>query len=157
VKDAIKSAFTAEQIHILLEQLLRKCRTFEPRETSVVDAVCQIYQEKAGSFLIDLLRQAKDDDSPQVRWILTSLATLGPGLGVLLSSRLREAPEHMIPWLLTLVATSRDLKLAPFVEKLMDHKNHIIRLKAIATIGHLQAERMVPRLTELARSLRPKS
>ena len=82
--------------------------------------------------------------------ISTTLATLGPDLGILLSSKLRAAPDQMLPRLLTLVAISKDAKLAPFVEKLLDHKDGDIRLKAIATLGHLHAERMVPRLTEIA-------
>lgn len=149
VRTAIKSIFTAEQIRELIQQLLRKCRAFEPRETSVVDAVCQLYQEKAAAFLIDLLGEAKDDDIPQIQWISTTLATIGPDLGRLLGSRLRDAPDRMLPRLLTLVALSKEDKLAPFVEKLVDHKDHIIRLKAIATIGHLHAERSVPRLTKI--------
>ncbi|MBW2077469.1 MAG: HEAT repeat domain-containing protein [Deltaproteobacteria bacterium] len=150
VRNTMNAVFTGEQIHELLDQLLRKCHTFEPRETSVVDAICQLYQDKAGALLLDRLREAKDDDSPQVTWISTTLATLGPGLGTLLTSRLRDASNRMLPRLLTLVAISKDAELAPFVKKLLDHKNQDIRLKAIATIGHLRAERMVPRLTEIA-------
>ena len=150
VRNTMNAVFTGEQIRELLDQLLRKCHTFEPRETSVVDAICQLYQDKAGALLLDRLREAKDDDSPQVTWISTTLATLGPGLGTLLPSRLRDASNRMLPRLLTLVAISKDAELAPFVKKLLDHKNQDIRLKAIATIGHLRAERMVPRLTEIA-------
>lgn len=150
VRNTMNSIFTVEQIRELLEQLLRKCRTYEPRETSVVDAICQLYHDKAGALLIDLLGEAKDDDSPQARWISTTLATFGPGLGGLLSSKLRGAPNRMLPRLLTLVAISKDLKLAPFVEKLLEHNDSDIRLKATATIGHLHAERMVPRLTGIA-------
>ena len=150
VRNTMNSVFTAEQIRELLQQLLRKCRTYEPRETSVVDAICQLFQDKAGALLIDLLAEAKDDDSPQAHWISTTLATTGPGLGSLLSSKLRGAPDRMLPRLLTLVAISKDAKLAPFVEKLFEHKDGDIRLKAIATIGHLHAERMVPRLTRIA-------
>jgi len=150
VRNTMNAVFTGEQIRELLDQLLRKCHTFEPRETSVVDAICQLYQDKAGALLLDRLREAKDDDSPQITWISTTLATLGPGLGTLLPSRLRDASNRMLPRLLTLVAISKDAELAPFVKKLLDHKNQDIRLKAIATIGHLRAERMVPRLTEIA-------
>jgi hypothetical protein len=150
VRNAMNSLFTVEQVRELLQQLLGKCRTYAPRETSVVDAICQLYQDKAGSLLIDLLGELKDEDSPQVHWISTTLATLGPGLGSLLSSKLRRAPDRMLPRLLTLVSLSKDLKLAPLVENLLGHKDGDIRLKAIATIGHLHAEPMVPRLTEIA-------
>ncbi len=150
VRNTMNSIFTVEQIRELLEQLLRKCRTYEPRETSVVDAICQLYQDKTGALLIDLLAESKDDDSPQAHWISTTLATTGPDLAGLLSSKLRGASDRMLPRLLTLVAISKDLKLAPFVEKLFEHKDGDIRLKAIATIGHLHAERMVPRLTGIA-------
>ncbi len=150
VRNTMNSLFTVEQVRELLQQLLGKCRTYEPKETSVVDAICQLYQDKAGSLLIDLLGELKDGDSPQAHWISTTLATLGPGLGSLLSSKLRGAPDRMLPRLLTLVSLSKDLKLAPFVENLLGHKDGDIRLKAIATIGHLHAEPMVPRLTEIA-------
>jgi len=63
---------------------------------------------------------------------------------------LKGAPDRMLPKLLTLVAISKEDKLAPFVENLLDHKDGDIRVKAIATIGHLHTERMVPRLTEIA-------
>jgi hypothetical protein len=150
VRNIMDSVLTVEQIRELIQQLLGKCRTFEPRETSILDGVCRLYQEKAGSFLIDLLGEAEDDDSPRIQWISTTLATLGPVLGDLLSSRLPGAPERMFSRLLTLAAISKDLKLAPLIEKALDHKNHDIRLKAISAIGHLHAERMVPRLTEIA-------
>lgn len=149
VRNTMNSVFTVEQIRELLKQLLGKCRTYEPRETSVVDTICQLYQDKAGALLVDLLGEAKDDDSPQIKWISTTLATLGPGLGSLLSSKLRGASDRMLPRLLMLIAISKEDKLAPFVEKLLDHKDQSIRLKAIATTGHLHAERMVPRLTEI--------
>jgi len=150
VRNIMNSVLTVEQIRELIHQLLGKCRTFEPRETSILDAVSQLFQEKSGSFLIDLLGEAKDDDSPRIQWISATLATLGPVLGDLLSSRLPGAPERMLPRLLKLVVLSKDLKLVPLVEKVLDHKKHDIRLKAISAIGHLHAERMVPRLTEIA-------
>jgi hypothetical protein len=149
VRTSINSAFTPEQIRELVEQLLRKCQTFEPRETSVVDAVCHLYERKAGDLLIDILGEAKDDGSPQVKWIVTTLATLGPELGNLLSSRLEQASDRMLPRLLTLVAIAKQDSMVPFVEKLLDHKDQDIRLKAITTMGHLHAERMVPRLAEI--------
>jgi hypothetical protein len=150
VRNIMDSVLAVEQIRELIQQLLGKCRTFEPRETSTLDAVCRLYKEKSGSLLIDLLGEAKDDDSPRIQWILTALATLGPVLADLLSSRLPGAPERLLSRLLTLAAISKDLRLAPLIEKALDHKNHDIRLKAISTIGHLHAERMVPRLTEIA-------
>jgi len=150
VRNIMNSVLTVEQIRELIQQLLGKCRTYVPSETSVIDAICQLYQDKSGSLLIDLLGEAKDDDSPRIQWITTTLATLGPVLGNLLSTRLRGAPDRMLPRLLKLAAISKDLKLAPFVEKLLDHKDHGIRLKATAVIGHLHAERMVPRLIEIA-------
>jgi hypothetical protein len=149
VRNTMNSVFTNEQVRELLHQLVGKCRTYEPRETSVVDAICQLYKDKAGAFLMDLLEEAKDNDSPQLRWISTALATLGPGLGSLLSSKLVGAPDHMLPRLLTLASISKDPKLAPFVEKLLDHRGHEIRVKAISTLGHMQAERAVPRLSEI--------
>lgn len=149
VRKSVNSFFNAEEIRELLQELLKKCRTYEPRETSVINAICQLYQQKAGGFLMDLLGKLKDDDSPQAHWISTTLATMGPALSSLLSSKLRGAEDHTLPQLLTLAAASKDTNLAPFVEKFLDHRNHEIRLKAISTLGHLHAERMIPSLTEI--------
>jgi hypothetical protein len=149
VRNTMNSLFTVNQVHELLQQLLGKCRTYGPRETSVVDAICQLYQDQSGSLLMDLLGELKDEDSPQARWISTTLATLDLDLGSLLSTKLRRASDRMLPRLLALVSVSKDLRLAPLVGKFLEHKNQDIRLKAIATIGHLHAEPMVPRLTKI--------
>jgi hypothetical protein len=149
-RSTMNAVFTVEQIRELLDQLLRKCRTFEPKETSILDAICKLYQDKVGALLLDRLGEAKDDDSPQGTWLSTALAALGPDLGELLSIKLRGASDRMLPRLLKLAAISKDAELAPFVEELLDHKNQNVRLKAIATIGHLGAEQAVPRLTEIA-------
>jgi hypothetical protein len=150
IKKHIEPFFNHEEIRELLQGLFRKCRSYEPIETSAIDAICQLYQEKVGVLLIDLFCETRDDDNPQGRWIFTTLASFGPALGgLLLSRRFREVADNSIPRLLSLAAISKDVKLAPFVEQLMNHRNHEIRLKAISTLGHLHAERAVPLLNEI--------
>ena len=149
VRKTVNSRFNAEDIRELLQHLLKKCRTYEPRETTVIDAICQLYQEKAGGFLLDVLIELKDDDSPQARWISTTLASFGPRLSSILSRSLQDAPDHTLPQLLALTAISKDRHLATAVEQLLDHRDHEIRLKAISTLGKLHVERVVPRLAQI--------
>ena len=59
------------------------------------------------------------------------------------------APDQHIPRLLDLVALTDDSQIAVLVEQLLDHQNHDIRLKAIATLGRIQADRAVPRLADI--------
>ena len=114
-----------------------------------MDVVCQIYQEKAGGFLLDDLTELAKDDGPKARWLTTTLVSLGPSLERILSRRLLEAPDHALPRLLDLAAMSANKHLAIAVEELVDHRKNDIRLKAVNTLGQLHAERSVPRLAQI--------
>jgi len=150
IRKKVDDLFKAEDIRELLENLLKRCRTYEPRETAAIDAVCRLYPEKAGNFLLDILIDLKDDESPRASWLSTTLASLGPGLTKILNRRLQGgAPENALLRILNLAAISRDSNLALSVGQLLDHKDVSIRLNAISTLGKLKAERVVPRLAEI--------
>jgi len=149
VRNSIGALFNTEEIGEILKSLLSRCRSYEPKETMTVDAMCHLYPEKAGNYLMDLFMDLKADDSPQGRWLSSALGTLGPSLGKILTRRLLDAQEERLPKLLDLVALSGEHHLGVAVEDLMDHPKHEIRLRAIGTLGELQAERAIPRLKEI--------
>ena len=145
----IDSLLNTEEIRALLEDLLKRCRTYKPKETAVIDAMCQLFPEKAGGYLLDVLVELKDDDSPQGRWLSTTLGTLGPGLTSILSRKLQGAPDRALPQLLTVATLSADRNLATAVGQYLDHRDHEIRMQVITALGALQAEQAVPRLAEI--------
>ena len=145
----IDSLLKTEEIRALLEDLLKRCRTYKPKETAVIDAICQLFPEKAGGYLLDVLVELKDDDSPQGRWLSTTLGTLGPGLTRILSHKLQGAPDRALPQLLTVATLSADRNLATAVGQYLDHRDHEIRMQVITALGALRAERLVPRLAEI--------
>ena len=149
VRKIIDSLLNTEEIRALLEDLLKRCRTYEPKETAVIDAMCQLFPEKAGGYLLDVLVELKDDDSPQGRWLSTTLGTLGPGLTSILSRKLQGAPDRALPQLLTVATLSADRNLATAVGQYLDHQDHEIRMQVITALGALQAEQAVPHLAEI--------
>ena len=150
VAKTIDSLFNAEDIRVLLENLLERCRTYKANETATIDAICQLFPEKAGGFLLDVLVDLKDDDSPQARWLSTTLGTLGPGLTRVLTRKLQATPpDHALPQLLTVAGMSSDRSLATAVGQYLDHRDHEIRMQVLSILGVLQAEQLVPRLGEV--------
>ena len=149
VRETMNSLLNAEDIRAVLRDLLKRCRAYEARETAAMDAICQLYPEQAGGFLLDVLVGLGDDDSPQARWVSTSLIGLGPSLSRILNRRLPDAPDHAIARLLNLAGISRDTNLARAVEQLLEHRNLEIRVMAVSTLGALKAEGLVPRLAEI--------
>ena len=149
VRKIIDSLLNTQEIRALLEDLLKRCRTYKPNETATIDAICQLFPEKAGGYLLDVLVELKDDDSPQGRWLSTTLGTLGPGLTGILSRKLQGAPDRALPQLLTMATMSADRNLATAVGQYLDHRDHEIRMQVITALGALRAERLVPRLTEI--------
>lgn len=145
----MNSLLDAEDIRSLLLDLLKRCRTYEPQETATIDAICQLCPVKAGGFLLDVLVELKDNDSPRARWLTTTLVGLGPSLSGILSRRLLGAPDHALPRFLSLATISTDKNLATPVGQLLEHPNHEIRIKAASTLGALKAEGPVPRLAEI--------
>jgi len=149
VAKTIDSLFSAEDIRALLENRLKRCRTYKANETATIDAICQLFPEKAGGFLLDVLVELKGDDSPQARWLSTTLGTLGPGLTRVLTRKLQDAPDNALPQLLTVASMSSDRSLATAVGQYLDHRNHDIRMQVVSILGVLQAEQLVPRLAEI--------
>ena len=149
VRKIIDSLLNTEEIRALLEDLLKRCRTYKPKETAVIDAMCQLFPEKAGGYLLDVLVELKDDESPQGRWLSTTLGTLGPGLTRILSRKLQGAPDRALPQLLTMATMSADRNIATAVGQYLDHRDHEIRMQVITALGALRAEQAVPRLAEI--------
>ncbi|MEW6665765.1 MAG: hypothetical protein AB1512_11170 [Thermodesulfobacteriota bacterium] len=149
VRSSINSLFSTEQVGELLESHLSRCRAYEPKETMTADAICQIFPEKAGSIILDIFLGLKAEDSPQGKWILSTLGGLIPAVTRLLTRRLLDAPENQIPRLLDLAVLSGEKKLGPGVEALLERENHELKLKALLTLAELRAEHSVPRLREI--------
>jgi hypothetical protein len=149
VRETMNSLLNAEDIRALLRDLLKRCRAYEARETAAMDRICQLYPEKAGDFLLDVLMELGDDNSPQARWVSTTLIGLGPSLGRILNRRLPGTPDHAIPRLLNLASMSRDSNLARAVGQLLEHRKVEIRVRAAIALGTLKAEELVPRLAQI--------
>ena len=148
VRKTMGSLVSMEEIRILLGYLMQACKTYAPKETAHMDAVSQLYPEKAGAFFIDTFIEL-EEDSPKARWLTEILAGMGPRLARILAPRLEEESDHTLPQLLELAVISKDHHIASSVEPLMDHKNHDIRLMAVNTLGKLQSERSVPHLVQI--------
>jgi hypothetical protein len=149
IHSSMNALFNTEQVGELLKSHLSRCRTYEPKETMTADAVCQIFPEKAGSLLLETFLSLKTDESPQAKWILSTLGGFGPVMARLITRRLLDAPEHQLFRLLDLAMLSREKKLGLGVEALLERENQELRLKAILTLSELRAEHSVPRLKEI--------
>jgi HEAT repeat protein len=149
VRKTINSLLSAEDIRALLRNLLKRCRTYEAKETVAISAVRHLFPQKAGGFLLDVLVELEDEDSAQARWLRATLTSLGPSLGKILNRGLPGAPDHALPQLLSLASISADRNLGTAVGQLLDHQDHEIRVKVVSTLGALKAEGAVPRLGEI--------
>jgi hypothetical protein len=148
-RKTMNAQLSAEEVGGLIKDLMKDCKTYESKETAAIDAICQVFPEKTGGFLIDRFLALETDEGPQAQWLSTTLATLGPRLSRILSQRLQDAPARTLLRLLDLVALSSDKQLGSAVEPLLDHQGQEIRIKAISTLGHLRADRSVPRLEQI--------
>jgi hypothetical protein len=146
---SVRALIAAKEIRELMGSLLEKIRAYSPKETRTIEAICQLFPEKAGGVLLDTLIEQGDDESAQARWLTTTLASLGPRVTKILDFRLQDAPERSIPVLLTLANISADPALASSVEKFMDHKDYEIQLKVIGALGKMKAESVVSRLVSI--------
>jgi hypothetical protein len=150
IRKNVNDLINGEDIRVLLKNLLKRCHTYEPRETAAIDAICQLYPEKAGDFLLDILIENRNDDKPETSWLSATLTGLGPSLTKILNRRLQGgAPDHVLPQLLALAVMSGGSNLAVSIGQLLDHKNYSIRLEVISTLGKLKAEKAVPPLAEI--------
>jgi hypothetical protein len=149
VRKSVSALIAAKEIREMLDSLLGKIRTYSPKETRAINAICQLFPEKAGGILLDTLIDLADDESPQARWLNTTLASLGPRMTKILNYRLQDVPDKSVPTLLTLANMSEDPSLAPTVEQFMDYKDYEIQLKVISTLGKMKAESVVSRLAKI--------
>jgi hypothetical protein len=149
VRSSISAWFTAEDIYTLFESLLEKCRTYQAEEMSPINALCQLFPEKASFFMIERFPGIQDQESVQGRWVLTTLTSLGPFLGKALFRRFKNVPEEEIPGLISLAEISMDKHLAAPLEELLGHKKFEIRSLAAAALGRLKAEKSVSFLSEI--------
>ena len=149
IRQTLKGLLKREEIAKLLRSLLEKCLSYEVKETTAADAVCQLFPEKAGDCLIELMLESKEDDSPRSRWITTTLAGLGPRLTRTLILWFQKASDDDLPRLIDIAVFIGDSQVSLPVEQLLDHKNHEVQIKAIKAIGLLNPERAVPHLKEI--------
>ncbi len=139
-----------ESIHTLLKELLEKCRTYEPREMSSISSICQLYPEKAGSFLIDLYLEPGEHGQPLADWLSATLASLAPRLTRLLAPRMTGASDAALPKFITLVDLFMDQQSAPTLERLLGHNDYAIRSQVIRTLGRLKSPKSVDPLAQVA-------
>jgi len=145
----LHSFFTTEELRQFLQTLLDACRSYTPEETATLGAICQLYPERSGEFLLDLLMGLEKEQTDQAHWITTTLVSLGRKITNSITQRFQSASERTLPRLLGLTALLGDKHLASPVEQLLDHRDYEIRLKAIRTLGRLKTERVVPRLAQI--------
>jgi HEAT repeats len=140
---------SAEDVQNLLKSLLEKCRTYEPPEMSAINAVCQLYPEKAGGFLIDLYIRDGDREGPTRDWLTTTLAGIASHLASLLSSRMGSASDAALPALIELADLFADQQIAPALERLLDHNDYDIRSQAVRILGRLKSPKSVEPLARV--------
>ena len=149
--DEINAWLRTEDVHLLLESLFEKCRTYQPREMSAISSICQLYPEKAGGFLIDLFMEVGEQQSALGDWLMTMLASMGAQIAKALGARISNAPDADLPALLDLADLFMEPQIAPALENLLNHKDYDIRFQAVRTLGHLKSERSVEALAQIAR------
>jgi len=145
-REVIYSWLRAEEVRGIVKSLMEKCRTYSSQETAPLTAVCQLYPEKAGAYLVELFLTLEDRKSAQYQWTLTTLASIAPRLTRLLEQQFQKISENSLPNLLELVGFIMDEQMAPAVEQLLEHKDYAIRALAVKTLGHLQSSNSVVRL-----------
>jgi hypothetical protein len=145
-REVIYSWLRAEEVRGILKSLMEKCRTFSSQETAALTAVCQLYPEKAGAYLLELFLTLDDRHSAPYQWTLTTLASIAPRLPKLLDQQFQKISETSLPNLLELVGLIMDEQMAPAVEPFLNHKDYAIRSLAVRTLGHLQSSGSVDRL-----------
>jgi hypothetical protein len=147
--EEINTWLSVEDVHNLLKHLLEKCRTYEPREMSAIGSICQLYPEKAGSFLIDRYLELGDRERALEDWISTTLASLAPRPTRLIESRMTGSPDAALPRLIGLADLLVDQRIAPTLERLLDHKDYGIRSQTVRTLGRLKSAGSVEPLAQV--------
>jgi hypothetical protein len=139
-REIIYSWLRAGEVRGVLKSLMEKCRTYSSQETATLTAVCQLYPEKAGVYLVELFLTLDDRDSAQYQWTLTTLASIAPRLTKLLDQQFQKISEASLPNLIELVDLIMDEQMAPAVEELLAHKDYAIRAMAVRTLGHFKSK-----------------
>jgi hypothetical protein len=52
-REVINSWLRTDEVHSVLKSLMDKCQTYGSHETSALTAVCRLYPEKAGAYLVE--------------------------------------------------------------------------------------------------------
>lgn len=142
----INSWLRTDEVRSVLESLMEKCQTYRSQETSALTAVCQLYPEKAGGYLVECFLSLDDPNTAQYEWALHTLASLAPHLRSPLDQQFQKASDSSLPKLIHLVDLFRDEQLAPALEGLLNHKDYAVRGMAVRTLGHIGARKSVDRL-----------
>lgn len=145
-RDIISSWLRTEEVHAVLQSLMEKGETYSPRETAALTAVCRLYPEKAGGYLVELFLSLHDPDTALYQWTLTTLASIAPHLTKTLDQQFQKISEASLPDLIKLVDLIMNEDMAPALEGLLDHKDYAIRSLAVRTLGHLKSRKSVDRL-----------
>jgi hypothetical protein len=139
-REVIYSWLRAEEVRGVLKSLMEKCRTYSSQETAALTALCQLYPEKAGAYLVELFLTLDDRDSAPYQWTLTALASIAPRLTKIFEQQFQKISEASLPNLVELVGLIMDEQMAPAVEELLAHKDYAIRAMAVRTLGHLRSK-----------------
>jgi hypothetical protein len=142
-REIIYSWLRAEDIRGILKSLMEKCRTFSPQETAALTAVCRLYPEKAGGYLVELFLSMEDPNTAQYQWTLTTLASIAPHLTRIMDQQFQKIPKASLPYLIELVDLIMDDHMAPALENLLNHKDYAIRSLVVRTLGHLKSRNSV--------------
>ncbi len=139
-REVVYSWLRGEEARGVLKSLMEKCRTYSSQETASLTAVCQLYPEKSGAYLVELFLTLDDRKGAQYQWTLTTLASIAPRLTKILEQQFQKISDASLPNLVELVDLIMDEQMAPAVEKLLEHKDYAIRAMAVRTLGHLKSE-----------------
>jgi hypothetical protein len=145
-REVIYSWLRAEEVRGILKSLMEKCRTYGSQETAALTAVCRLYPEKAGVYLVERFLSLDDRSSAEYQWTLTTLASIAPRLTKILDQQFQKISEASLPNLIELVGLIMDDQMAPAVEQVLNHKDYAIRALAVRTLGHLKSSNSVDRL-----------
>jgi hypothetical protein len=145
-REIIYSWLRTEEVRGILKSLIEKCSTYSPQETAALTAVCQLYPEKAGGYLVEFFLSLDDPNTARYQWTLTTLASIAPHLAKTLDQQFQRIPEESLPDLIELVDLVMDDRMAPALENLLDHKDYAIRSLVVRTLGHLKSKGSVRRL-----------
>jgi len=145
-REIIYSWLRPEEVRAVLKSLMEKCRTYSPQETAALTAVCQLYPEKAGGYLVELFLSLDDPNTARYQWTVTTLASIAPHLTKTLDQQFQKISEASLPYLIELVDLIMNDHMAPALEGLLDHKDYAIRSMVVRTLGHLKSKSSVDRL-----------